>query len=190
MIGDVCGTGPSAAALTGLARHSIRDSAWHGDSPVEVLRSLHRAVKNAATGSYLTALYATLDTSGPRPALTVASGGHPLPIHVDGDTMTAVEVGRPGTLLGILDDSQFVTETRHLETGDVVVFYTDGATDVRPPHSLDRSQFLDLVQRAVHRGGSAEGIADQIRDALGAILAFNRRNDDIALLVLRVVEVR
>ena len=30
VIGDVCGTGAAAAALTGLARHSIHDSAWHG----------------------------------------------------------------------------------------------------------------------------------------------------------------
>ena len=65
MIGDVCGTGPAAAALTGLARHTIRDSAWHDDSPVEVLKSLHRAVRNSATGTFLTAVYATLDTSGP-----------------------------------------------------------------------------------------------------------------------------
>ena len=85
VIGDVCGTGPTAAALTGLARHTIRDSAWHGDSPVDVLRALDRAVKNSATRSFLTAAYATVDVSRPGPSLTVASGGHPLPIHVDGE---------------------------------------------------------------------------------------------------------
>ena len=84
MIGDVCGTGPAAAALTGLARHTIRDSAWHDDSPVGVLGALDRAVRNSATGSFLTAVYATLDTSGDRPELTVDSGGHPLPVHVRG----------------------------------------------------------------------------------------------------------
>ena len=82
VVGDVCGTGPAAAALTGLARHSIRDSAWHGDSPIEILRSLDRAVRNSGIDSFLTAVYATLDTSGPGTQLTVASGGHPLPIHV------------------------------------------------------------------------------------------------------------
>ena len=79
VVGDVCGTGPAAAALTGLARHTIRDSAWHDDSPVGVLGALDRAVRNSATGSFLTAVYATLDTSGDRPELTVTSGGHPLP---------------------------------------------------------------------------------------------------------------
>jgi PAS domain S-box-containing protein len=186
VIGDVCGTGPAAAALTGLARHSIRDSAWHGDTPVEVLRSLDRAVKRSATRSFLTAVYATLDTSRPRLTLTVASGGHPLPLHLDGDAASVVEIGTPGTLLGMLDCARFDTETRDLEPGDVIVFYTDGATDVPPPHGLDRSQYIELVRRAVRRGGTAEAIADQIRDALEAVLAFDHRNDDIALLVLCV----
>jgi len=188
VIGDVCGTGPAAAALTGLARHSMRDSAWHGDNPVEVLRSLNRAVKNSATGSFITAIYATLDTAGSRPRLTVASGGHPLPIHVPARTTGAIEVGTPGTLLGMFDRARFETATRPLGVGDVVVFYTDGATDVHPPNNLDRSEFLDLVQGAVHRGGDAEAVADNIRDALETVVPFSRRNDDIALLVLRVTE--
>jgi serine phosphatase RsbU (regulator of sigma subunit) len=188
VIGDVCGTGPAAAALTGLARHSMRDSAWHGDDPVEVLRSLNRAVKNSATGSFITAIYATLDTTGPRPHLTVASGGHPLPIHVPAGATGATEVGTPGTLLGMFDPARFETATRPLGVGDVVVFYTDGATDVHPPHNLDRSQFLDLVQGAVRGGGDAELVADNIRDALENVVPFSRRNDDIALLVLRVIE--
>ena len=186
VIGDVCGTGPDAAALTGLARHSIRESAWHGDTPIEVLRSLNRAVKNSVTRSFLTAIYATLDTSGPRPTLTVTSGGHPFPICVDGGG-TAMAVGSPGTLLGMLDDVQFTTDTRHLNVGDVVVFHTDGATDLRPPHNLDDAQYLELVRRAVHRGTTAEAIADQIHDALETVLTFQQRDDDIALLVLNVV---
>ncbi len=83
VIGDVCGTGPEAAALIGVARHSIRESAWHGDTPTDVLRSLNRAVKNSGTGSFLTAIYATLDTTDVRPALTVTSGGHPFPICIE-----------------------------------------------------------------------------------------------------------
>ena len=186
VIGDVCGTGPEAAALTGLARHSIRESAWHGDNPADVLRSLDRAVKNSASGSFLTAIYATLDTTGQRPTLSVTSGGHPFPIHVDGDATTAVEVGIPGTLLGMLDNVQFTTETRHLDPGDVIVFHTDGATDVHPPHDLDRAAYLELVRQAIQRGATAEAIAEQVRDALETILTFSRRDDDIALLVLSV----
>ncbi len=186
VIGDVCGTGAEAAALTGLARHSIRESAWHGDAPVDVLRSLHRAVKNSATRTFLTAIYATIDTTGQVPTLTVTSGGHPLPVLVDAATGIAVEVGSPGTLLGMLDDVEFTTETRHLRRDDVIVFHTDGATDVHPPHNLDIAEFRALVQQAVAPGATADATAEQIHESLESILTFDRRDDDIALLVLRV----
>jgi PAS domain S-box-containing protein len=101
VLGDVCGTGPAAAALTGLARHTIRDSAWHGDDHAEVLASLNRAVRRAATNSFLTCVYATLDTTGDDVGLVVANGGHPLAVHVGSDG--AAELGAHGTLLGPVD---------------------------------------------------------------------------------------
>ncbi len=186
VIGDVCGTGPSAASLTGLARHSIRESAWHGDSPIEVLRSLNRAVYRAGTDSFLTAAYATLDTSPGQLLLTVACGGHPLPVHSTAGR--AGSIGKPGTLLGVFETGSFHAPSVALEPGDVVVLYTDGATDVPPPHGLDPAQLCELVERAARGGGSAEVIADRIHQELGAILDFDLRDDDIALLVLRVDE--
>jgi serine phosphatase RsbU (regulator of sigma subunit) len=184
VIGDVCGTGPAAAALTGLARHSIRDSAWHGDGPVEVLTSLHRAVERSEGGSFLTAVYATLDTAGQCPQLTVTCAGHPLPVRIKAATTT--RLGMPGTLVGAVEPLAFHPVTVALEDGDVVVFSTDGATDLRPPHNLEPEQFTELIERACRAGGCAETIADRIHGALTAVLPFDRRNDDIALLVLRV----
>ncbi|MEY2446457.1 MAG: hypothetical protein QOE00_3037 [Ilumatobacteraceae bacterium] len=185
VIGDVCGTGPAAAALTGLARHSIRGSAWHGDTSVEVLSALNRAVLRSATSSFLTATYAVLDASGDRPELTVTCGGHPLPV-VATSTGTRT-VGKPGTLLGMFEPVSLHPDSTPLGRGDVVVFYTDGATDVRPPNSLTASEFAALVEQAAAAGGTAEVIADRIHEALESILSFNRRDDDIALLVVRAV---
>ncbi len=87
----------------------------------------------------------------------------------------------------MLDTVAFVTETRHLNVGDVVVFHTDGATDLRPPNNLDDADFCELVRLAVGRGATAEAIADEIHDALEVLLTFPRRDDDIALLVLTVL---
>ena len=44
VIGDVCGRGAEAAALTGLARHTIRAQAQHLEHPSEILRALHDAI--------------------------------------------------------------------------------------------------------------------------------------------------
>ena len=47
VMGDVCGTGPVAASVTGLARHTIRSAAWHGDDPTDVLAHLNLAVNRS-----------------------------------------------------------------------------------------------------------------------------------------------
>ncbi len=185
VIGDVCGTGPAAAALTGLARHTIRASAWHGDTPTEVLTTLNRAVQRSDTGSFLTVTYTVVTNDGPATHLTIATGGHPLPILVRDDVATAI--GSPGTLLGVLDTIDVTATTETLHDSDVVVFYTDGATDV-PRHSLDEHQWRDLVATASCAATTAEAIADNIRESLGLVLPFEQRNDDIALLILKVLD--
>jgi phosphoserine phosphatase RsbU/P len=186
VIGDVCGTGPAAASLTGLARHSIRASAWHGDSAAEVLTSLNHAVLNSGTNSYLTAVYATLDTDGASPTLTVACGGHPPPIHVSGHGSKTI--GASGTLLGLFDEVHISERVTQLEPGDTVAFYTDGATDLPPPHGLAYEQLTEMVADAAHGSSSVNSVADRLHDALEALLPFRQRNDDIALLILRTTE--
>ncbi len=184
VLGDVCGTGPSAAALTGLARHTIRDSAWHGDDHEVVMHSLNRAVRRSGHSTFLTCLYATIDLTLENAALTVSCGGHPLPTLIRRSDATAF--GRPGTLLGYFDDPGVSPTTIDLEPGDVVVFHTDGATDVTPPHDLDDARWRAIVAEAACGGGAAEAIADRIRGLLAAILPFESRNDDVALVVLVV----
>lgn len=175
VLGDVCGTGPAAAALTGLARHTIRDSAWHGDAPADVLDALNRAVRRSGDGTFLTCVYATIDTTCQPVTMTVAYGGHPLAAHVAAHWPTSV--GVPGTLLGPFDHPDITPVEMTLAAGDVVVFHTDGATDVSPPHILDETAWANLVNGAAESGGSADEIA---------VLLFDSRNDDIALLVLAV----
>ncbi len=184
VLGDVCGTGPAAAALTGLARHTIRDSAWHGDTDADVLAALNRAVRRSENDTFLTCVYATIDTTHEAVNLTVSYGGHPLAIHVGPDGPSSL--GVPGTLLGPFNHIDICPTEVTLSAGDVVVFHTDGATDVPSPHDLDETEWADLVNAAVEPGGTADDIARRIQDALQLILPFDSRKDDIALLVLAV----
>ena len=184
VLGDVCGTGPAAASLTGLARHTIRDSAWHGDTPADVLAALNRAVRRSGAGTFLTCVYATIDTTSDPVRLTVAYGGHPLAVHIGPDGPT--NLGVPGTLLGPFDQLAIRPVEVTLSAGDVVVFHTDGATDVPPPHHLDESGWAQVVNDAAGSGGTADDIAHRIEQALEAVLPFASRHDDIALLVVAV----
>ena len=142
---------PRRPRSPGLARHTIRDSAWHGDTPADVL-AFARPRRQQLSAP---------DRSSPpsTPRSTLRSDAD-----VDRDlrrppacpsmstvaVTTAVTLGSPGTLLGMLDNVEFTTETRQLNAGDVVVFHTDGATDVPPPHNLDSRAIRRTRPRAVH----------------------------------------
>ena len=174
-----------SAAISGLARHTIRAGAWHGDTPIEILTTLNRAIQRSETNTFLTAAYAVITTDGPTTHLTLANAGHPLAVLVR--ESATIGIGNYGTLLGILDQIDIVPVTDTLHDGDVIVFYTDGATDV-PKYSLDEQQWSELVSTAVRAATTADTIADNIRDSLETVLPFDQRKDDIALLILNVLK--
>jgi serine phosphatase RsbU (regulator of sigma subunit) len=185
VIGDVCGTGPAAAAVTGLARHTIASAAWHGDDHVTVLKNLNKAMRARDAGPFCTAIYGTLETTADGLELTFAVGGHPLPIvaRADGSVTTC---GTPGWLIGVFDDIDLEATTTTMHPGDTMVLYTDGATDVAPPHGLTPDAFAEVVGRAASATTTAEQLADHLHADLSSVLRIEDRNDDIALLILRV----
>jgi serine phosphatase RsbU (regulator of sigma subunit) len=186
VVGDVCGKGPAAAAVTALARHTIRASAWRGDDHLAVLRHLNTALLRSEAGTLCTVAYATMAPTATGLRLVVAPAGHPLPVVVRADG-EAVAVGDHGLLLGGFDDLLATTAVCDLAPGDAVVLYTDGASDVRPPDTLSPEDMRALVAQAVVGARGAEDAAARVFDALGELKSFDERDDDIALVVVRVL---
>ena len=185
VIGDVCGTGPVAASLTSLARNTIRACAWRGDHAVTVLDWLNRAMLETRPGWFLTACYLGLRPAPSGFDVEITSAGHPHPVVLRADGRAEV-LGAPGTLLGAFEEVRFETVATHLDAGDTLVLYTDGICDVAPPHGLSEDQVVRLLQGAAEEAADGEALADGIHDRLAAVLPLDDRNDDIALLVLRV----
>ncbi len=185
VIGDVCGTGPRAATLTGLARHTIRAAAWSGASGEEVLRQLNQAIWRSDRSTFCTAAYCELRHLTDGVVLDVTAGGHPLPIlrRADGSNQL---LGTPGTLLGAFLESEATTNTTKLSAGDSVVLYTDGVTDLAPPHDLSPDEMQEMAVAAAASGTSADAIAEALGHSIEAKLPLAERDDDIALLVLRI----
>jgi sigma-B regulation protein RsbU (phosphoserine phosphatase) len=184
VIGDVVGKGPSAAAMRGLARYTIRTAAMSETRPSRILATLNEAIlRQTSDQRFCTAccLRILLGDQGTR--VTVSSGGHPLPmvLRADGTLHTA---GSPGTLLGVFEDPTLVDEAIDLGPGDALVLYTDGVTDERRgDEEFGEQRLAELV--ASLAGRTAQEIADSI---LHEVVAFrsDQPRDDIALLVVRV----
>ncbi|WP_037913749.1 PP2C family protein-serine/threonine phosphatase [Streptomyces sp. NRRL WC-3744] len=189
-LGDVCGKGPQAAALTSLTRYTLRAAALHDPDPVSALTTLNRVLheRYAAGGDprYCTAIFGTLqaDQATGRIAVHLASGGHPPMLVLRGDG-TADYLPTPGGLLvGVLPEARFTTATTTLGPGDTLLLYTDGLTEART--GPDRTTLYGddgLLAFATDHAGepphaviqALTGLLDDFGDGL---------DDDTALLAL------
>ena len=183
MMGDVTGKGPGAAAITSLARYTMRTAAQYEDDPTAMLRRL-----NATLGSdperrqICTAVCVDVRPpaeGAPGVGLQVVCAGHPSPLLVTagGDVRP---VGRPGTLLGAFPEGRWIVADLVLGSGDALVLYTDGVTDTRGPEGRFGTERLEALLRTIGPA-DAETIAGGI-DA--ALQEFGEQRDDVAVLVL------
>ena len=183
MIGDVCGKGPRAAAVTGLARHTLRTASMSEWRPRRVLLTLNGALVQDEVDEYCTAVFARFARAGTHVRVTLACGGHPPPLFLGRDGRVEV-AGQPGTLLGVFPDPELATAVIDLRPGDALLFYTDGVTESRGPGlGLSESALRDIL--AGRAGGSAKELADAVEEAAVAAQPGGPR-DDIALVCMRV----
>jgi len=187
VMGDVCGKGPDAAAVTALARYTLRAAAMRERLPSRTLAVLNEALlRQRDDRRFCTVAYAYLETLDRGARVGISCGGHPLPLllRAHGSVETA---GAPGTLLGVVPDPDLEDRAVTLEPGDALVFYTDGVIESRGGSAgvLDERRLTELV--ATCAGGGADAIAAKVEEA--AVLSQDGRpKDDIAVLVLRVAE--
>ncbi|HEX2038647.1 MAG TPA: SpoIIE family protein phosphatase [Acidimicrobiales bacterium] len=184
VIGDVCGKGVEAAALTALARYTVRAAAMRERVPSRVLEMLNEAVLGTDTGErFCTAVFALVVPDGDGMACTLACGGHPLPLVLRADG-TVESVGSPGTLLGLWPEPELADEGVTLSAGDALVFYTDGALEARHGREqLGEERLKEIVGRCA--GLRAPEVADAVAEGVEAF-ELGVAGDDLAVVVLRV----
>ncbi|WP_258382595.1 SpoIIE family protein phosphatase [Streptomyces sp. NTH33] len=184
-IGDVCGTGPEAAAVTGLARHALRLLAREGFGGPAVLERLNSAILDeGARSRFLTLLYGELWPQEDGSAqLKVVCAGHPLPLRLrqDGTVEPAAE---PQPLLGVMEDLELYEQTVTLDPGDVLLCVTDGVTERREgTRMLGDDGLADVLTTCT--GLTAGAVAARIMRAVERF-ASDAPSDDMAILAMRV----
>ncbi|GAA2245236.1 hypothetical protein GCM10010145_10030 [Streptomyces ruber] len=184
-IGDVCGTGPNAAAVTGLARHALRLLAREGLSGPSVLERLNSAILDEGDrGRFLTLLYGELWPQEDGGALLkVVCAGHPLPLRLrqDGTVEPAAE---PQPLLGVMDELDLYEQEVRLDPGDVLLCVTDGVTERREgTRMLGDDGLADVLTACT--GLTAGAVAARIMRAVERF-ASDAPSDDMAILAMRV----
>jgi len=183
VMGDVCGKGPRAAAVTALARYTLRAAAMRDSSPSAALATLNEAmVRQLHDDQFCTVAFARLEPLEGAARVSVASGGHPLPLLLRADGQVT-RTGHAGTLLGVVDDPQLGEEEIEMEPGDALVFYTDGVTEAQAPERILTTDQLSR-QLSACTGCDAATLAETIERH--AVPSDREPRDDVAILVLKL----
>jgi PAS domain S-box-containing protein len=184
-IGDVCGKGPRAAAVTALARYTLRAAAMSGQCPAGMLAMLNKALLRGDAGDLCTVCLVTLahDPRGAR--LTVTLAGHPPPLIVSPGGAIQ-QAGQIGTLLGAIETvsvQECEALLRHRET---LLLYTDGVIDAGASNDpVGEDGLRELCARAgsLALGELLTGIEQAALERSQGLL-----RDDLALLAVRPLQ--
>jgi len=183
-VGDVCGKGQEAAAMTAAARHAIRVLAHWNPDPADVLARVNEVM---LAGDYedrfVTAKLAYLRWEGDRLRVTLASAGHPGPALVRPDGRVDVLSGG-GLPLGLFPDADPHTEEFELDQDDLLFFYSDGVTEARSP---DMRYFEDsLADELAGLAGSSADETARMAQSLVRSFSQDELRDDMTILVAKV----
>jgi serine phosphatase RsbU (regulator of sigma subunit)/anti-sigma regulatory factor (Ser/Thr protein kinase) len=180
VVGDVCGKGPQAAAVTALARYTLRAHAAAALSPSFLLMRLNEALLRQRAPGFVTVAVARVELTPTGARMEVTAAGHPSPILArDG---RAAPVGEIGTPLGLVGDPELPQTAIELVPGDVVAFYTDGVTESAAPRVLlDETDLAGLIAERAPSGPAA--VVERLEHTAVA-LAEGAPRDDIAALAL------
>ncbi|MGC5014604.1 PP2C family protein-serine/threonine phosphatase [Streptosporangium sp. DT93] len=185
-LGDVCGKGAGAAALTSLTRYTLRAAAAHDPDPIKVLRTLNTVLRQEYTDDdmrFCTVIFGLVVPDGDGFSVTLASGGHP-PALLLGVGGGARYLETPdGLLIGVLAEARFGAVETRLRPGDTLMLYTDGLTEARTSGGRYGDEAL-----LAFAGGLAPAAPAAIVAATAELLGTfgDGLDDDTALLALGV----
>jgi serine phosphatase RsbU (regulator of sigma subunit) len=181
VVGDVCGKGPEAASVMGIARASLRAIALREHSPARLMTLVNDALLDqVADERFVSACAAVLEPlADGSVAVTMCRAGHPPAVVRQGNGAVGLVGVSGGPLLGILANVELSEDKFVLNRDDRLVLYTDG---VERPGSPADEVALGLVQQ--HGADRPDELADRFAEAMRAGSEGNA--DDLAVMVLTV----
>jgi Stage II sporulation protein E (SpoIIE)/GAF domain len=184
VVGDACGKGPDAAALTALVRHSVRALAFVWSSPARVLEAVNEVMLGHDLACrFATVVLARLDLSSAPAKAVIAGAGHPAPLVLGADG-SARDLPLRGMLLGVRSDPNLADVELELEQDASLLLYTDGLLDAGAPTRAITS--VDLRERlSGHARAQPRALVEEL-ERLARSAAAGRLRDDIAIVVAQI----
>ncbi len=183
-LGDVAGKGLSAALLMFAFQASLRALSELDLPPDETVCRLNRLLaRKIPANRFVTFFYGVLDPA--RHTISYVNAGHNPPWILRRDGATADRLPQTGRPLGLFEKGSYRTETVELAPGEVLLCYSDGATEGTNPRGEEfgEERLLGILREA--RAGSPFEIVRRITAEIESHNAGEARQDDITLVALK-----
>lgn len=182
VLGDVCGKGEDAAAVTSTARHCVRLASRWKARPGDVLGTVNEALLDE--DRFVTAVMASLTLETERIIVSLGTAGHPPAIVVRADGVIR-SASRGGVPLGLFEDFEAGLDTIDLAVGDTLILHSDGVLEACDMTRQEFGQERLLEALAGHAGKPPEEMLAGVERALLDYCDGDLR-DDVSMLALRV----
>ena len=182
-VGDAVGKGVAASLLMASVRSSLRAYA-HDLYDLDVILSRVNQALNRDTldNEFATLWYGTIDHKDKR--LTYCNAGHEPALLLRNNKVIPLDIG--GMVTGVLSDAEYEKGVLDLQTGDLIVLYSDGVTDAMNEHSqrFGREKLEYALQEIASM--SAEQGVDTLVQRLADHRGDREANDDITIVLVKV----
>ena len=184
VIADVTGKGVPAALFMASARTAFRAESMSDRQPAEILARTNRLISlDIQTPLFLSAFYTIVETDTGR--MSFANGGHELPYWLRKQKGKLETLSAAGVLLGAFDDIQFENKEIELESGDYLIFFTDGVTEARNSEGgFYGDERLEQVIKS-RDWQSAGNLLEAIVENVNLFTGDTPPADDLTLVVMR-----
>ncbi len=180
-IADATGHGLPAALQVRDVYMGLRMGSAREFKIIQIMERLNRLVnREKLTSRFISLFYGELENNG---VLIYINAGHNPPILLRKRKIEYLKEGGP--VLGPLPDATYQRGVTKMDSGDILILYTDGIIESK---NLEGKEFgiermLQLAKR--HSRASAERIAKKIIKAEMEWRSNNPQEDDITLVVIK-----
>ena len=189
IICDVTGHGFYSGLFVAMAKSCLHTQARIDYSPEKVMEAMNRAVSiSMKRGLLMSCCYILIDLKNN--LLTYSNAGHPCPYHYNLSKNSLEQLSpTDNMLLGIpgFEESEFTTEERKWEKGDLLVLYSDGITEAEDANEemFDEERLENVILE--NREKSANDIKDCILNTLSLHCNGMVQSDDVTLVVAKAL---
>lgn len=182
-VADVVGKGLPAALMMASVRSALRAFAHYGHDLEEVMTQTNRHMcRDTLVSEFATIIFGVFAADGK--SFTYCNAGHLPVIRLRNEKFTEHMTG--GMVIGVLEQAKYEVEIITIESGDILVFVTDGVTEAMDFQGVQYGwdRLLESIQK--HQALEAKTLAQQILWDVRRFVGLAEQSDDITIVAVKM----